>query len=110
MAARVRSCIPRCSCHRKIGSLQSQFELLLASGKTADEALKEIDRTLLCCRVNILCPPTYPVVDANTGVIVDTVGISSYKTSTREKIVSRDGPSFYLDNSPGFPVDLPSRE
>lgn len=108
MAARVISVIPRCSCHRKLATVQGEFELLIASGKTTDEAFKIINRTLLCCRANILCPPAYPVLDANTGVFVDEIGISSYN-NVRGKITTRDGPSFYLENSPGFPTNLPSR-
>jgi DNA-directed RNA polymerase subunit N (RpoN/RPB10) len=109
MAARIRCIIPRCTCHRKLGVHQAEFEQLLASGMTHNEALIKIDRTWICCRANILYPPTYPVVDANTGVFVDELGISSYAGTGRGKSVIRDGPSFYFENSPGFPVDLPSR-
>lgn len=107
MAARIRNVIPRCSCRKKLGVHQAEFELLLAEGKTTNEALEEIGCTMMCCRANFLCPPTYPVVGANRDVFVDKIGISSYSVGRGE--ITRDGPIFYLENSPGFPTNLPSR-
>lgn len=108
MAARIRCIIPRCSCRKKLGVHQAQFELLLAEGKTTNEALEEIGCTLMCCRANILCPPTYPLLAFNRDIFIDKVKISSFSKSKGS--VTKDGPVLYLENSPGFPTNLPSKK
>jgi hypothetical protein len=78
-----------------LGRYQSEFELRTLKGENPIDILDDLGLTKICCRTNMLYPPTFPVIDANVGRIIDD--------TTSRKSTYIDGPELFLDKVPDFP-------
>jgi DNA-directed RNA polymerase subunit N (RpoN/RPB10) len=101
MAARIKTVQKRCTCRRRLGRLQAEFELRIRNGETPIKALENMGITLCCCRLNMLYPPTFPVSAADSGVFYDEPGLSE---NSRGKLTVHDSPPLYLEGIPNFPT------
>lgn len=103
MPARVRCNIPKCTCRRSLGSHQAIYEQRILNGETPIDILEDLGLSLLCCRINMLYPPTFPVMDHNSGKISDEVGILKQGTGFMKESSYIDGPLVYLADIPDLP-------
>jgi DNA-directed RNA polymerase subunit N (RpoN/RPB10) len=104
MAARIR-CIQRyCTCLKPLGRFQAEIEMLLAEGQDISSILDHLGFTTSCCRLNIMAPPSYPVMEFDSGRMEDTVRILK-SDAVRREILS-DKTELYLGNEIKLP-ELP---
>lgn len=100
MAARIRCNLGYCTCRQQLGKYQSEFEIRISQGEKPIDVLDSLGMNKMCCRTNMLYPPTFPVIDSNAGRVIDEGGILGIE----QKFTYLDGPDIYLDNVPPFPV------
>ena len=122
MAARVRCIRRKCTCGKLLGYNQALFEMMLRDCENPGEdeetilnnlgkhntvlgILNRLGYTKMCCLQNMMYIPTYPVVDANSGNLIDDAGlINQTATSRKERYVVENGPSVYMEDVPSFPT------
>ena len=104
MAARIRCIIPVCTCHRRLGRLQGEFEIRIKNGELPSDICRDLGCTLICCRSNMIYPPTFPLGDSNAGCFIDEVGVVEKTSHVRGKALVKDGPDLFLEDIPDFPV------
>jgi DNA-directed RNA polymerase subunit N (RpoN/RPB10) len=97
---RIRCNLAICTCRKQIGRFQSEYELQILEGKQPIDVLNELGFIMMCCRLNMMYPPTHPVVDANAGRIINEGGIFE---QLEDSEIYRSGPEIYLDDVPDFP-------
>lgn len=103
MAARIRCIRARCTCRKPLGKLQSLLEMMIADGTAAHIAIEKLDITLMCCRGNVLYPPTYPISFVDTGRFIDETGTIKKDLEFLQRNFIQDGPPVYLEDIPDFP-------
>ncbi len=103
MATRIRCIRKRCTCKRFLGKHQAEYEMRIGNGEDPVKIIEDLGMTYSCCILNMQYPPTYPLVDANVGRIIDEVGILENEEEPNKKFIYQDGPVIFLKNVPAFP-------
>jgi DNA-directed RNA polymerase subunit N (RpoN/RPB10) len=91
MTARIR-CVPKiCTCGRKLAKHQGEIELRIQREEKIMEILDSLGIYKICCRANIVSPPTFPIIDSNSGSITieeknSTIDVPTYKPGNIVKL------------------------
>ncbi len=101
MAARIRCIRAYCTCRQQLGKKQTEFEIRTLQGEEPVEILDKMGFIKMCCRVNMLYPPTFPILDTNEARLMDETGFLEKESLRRFSYI--DGPELFLDNVPPFP-------
>jgi DNA-directed RNA polymerase subunit N (RpoN/RPB10) len=99
---RIRCVIAYCTCRKQLGKLQSIYELRILGGEDPVDVLDDLKLKKLCCRLNMLFPTTFPILDSNESRIINE-DITEQDSSQNIELYN-PGPRLYLDNVPDFPI------
>jgi DNA-directed RNA polymerase subunit N (RpoN/RPB10) len=102
MAARIRCTNKICTCGAKLAKYQGVIELRIEKGENPIKILDDMKFTKMCCRSNLLNPPTFPIIDTNAGRL--TFEDRSLKIMNNSSaIFYGGGNAIKLENVPNFP-------
>lgn len=81
-----------CSCLRRLGTYQREYENLIKGGLKPAQAASKMGWNKMCCRNQVMNASMYFIKDANKDAFRDETGLVSRTEHHLNQIVTRDNP------------------